>query len=61
MRRVVWPVTMFLLLAVLHAPTPAQAVVYSFFPDLGSSEPVTLFLTGVALLSLARVGVTRGR
>jgi hypothetical protein len=52
---------MFLLLAVLHAPTPAQAVVYSIFPDLGSSEPVTLFLTGVALLSMARVGITRHR
>ncbi len=61
MNRALLPVAMFLLLAVLQAPTPAQAVVYSFFPDLGSSESVTLLLTGVALLSLARVGLTRQR
>jgi hypothetical protein len=50
---------MVLLLAVLHAPTSAQALMSSFLPDLfsiGTSEPVMLLFTGVALLSLARIG-----
>ena len=44
-----------LLVAVVHTPNDAQAVVYSFFPgflSVGGHEPATLFLTGVALLSL---------
>jgi hypothetical protein len=48
-----------LLLAVIHAPTQAQAVVFSVFGDLfpfGTNEPGMLFLTGVTLLSLAYVG-----
>ena len=58
MRRAV-AVLMVLLLAVLHAPTSAPALMSSFLPDLfpiGTSEPAMLILTGVALLSLARVG-----
>lgn len=50
---------MVLSLAVLHAPTSAQALMSSFLPDLfsiGSSEPAMLLFTGVALLSLARIG-----
>jgi hypothetical protein len=53
-----------LLLAVMHAPTQAQALVFSVFGDifpLSTSEPVMLFLIGVALLSLARVGRPRSR
>jgi len=63
MRKVVAPV-MLLLMAVVHAPTNAQALVSSFFPDifpLATSEPATLLLTGLALLSLASVGSTRHR
>ena len=58
MRRAV-AVLMVLLLAVLHAPTSSQALMSSLLPDLfpmGTSEPAMLILTGVALLSLARVG-----
>ena len=46
--------SIWLLVAVVHTPTNAQAVVYSFFPDFLSlgSQPASLFLTGVALLSL---------
>ena len=50
---------MILLLAVLHAPTSAQALMSSLLPDLfpfGTSEPAMLVLTGVALLALARIG-----
>jgi hypothetical protein len=56
MRRAVAPL-MLLLLAVLHAPTQAQALV-SFLPDFffSTNEPATLILTGVALLSLSQVG-----
>ena len=63
MRKFVAPVLL-LLLAVLHAPTQAQALVSSFFPDifpLASSEPILLLLTGLALLSLASVGTNRPR
>jgi len=56
---------MLLLLAVLHAPTQAQALFFDFLPadlfQLGSSEPVTLLITGIALLSLARVGLSSSR
>jgi hypothetical protein len=46
-------------LVVLHAPSSAQALMSSFLPDLfplGTSEPAMLLLTGIALLSLARLG-----
>ena len=60
MRRVLLAaVTVFLLVVALQAPTPAQAVVYSFLPEFGNHEPVALFLTGIALLSLAHLGPTR--
>src|SRR4051794_17265271 len=49
-----------LLLAVVHAPSQAQALVFSVFQDLfpfgTTNEPITLFLTGIALLSLAQLG-----
>jgi hypothetical protein len=63
MRKFVAPVLL-LLLAVVHAPTPAQALVSSFFPDifpLATSEPVLLLLTGLALLSLSSVSSNRPR
>ena len=50
--------------AMVHAPTHAQALVSSLFPDifpLAASEPAMLVLTGLALLSLASVGSTRHR
>jgi hypothetical protein len=59
MRRVVASLLL-LLLAVVHAPTPAQAFVFSVFQDLfpfgSTSEPGILFLTGATLLSLAYLG-----
>jgi hypothetical protein len=58
MRRVVAPL-MVLLLAVLHGPTQAQALMSSFFSGYlpaGTNEPAMLVLTGVVLLSLARLG-----
>jgi len=58
MRRAVALLTV-LLLAVLHTPNSAQALMSSFLSDFfpfGTSEPGMLFLTGVALLSLARIG-----
>jgi hypothetical protein len=48
-----------LMLAVLHAPTSAQALMSSLLPDLfpfGTSEPAMLLLTGLSLLALARLG-----
>jgi hypothetical protein len=51
-----------LLLAVTHAPTQAQALVFSVFGDLfpfSTNEPAMLVLTGVALLSLAHAGRPR--
>jgi hypothetical protein len=54
-----------LLLAVVHAPSQAQALVFSVFQDLlpfsTTNEPITLFLTGVALLSLAQLGRPRSQ
>jgi len=50
---------MVLLLAVLHGPTQAQALMSSFFSGYlpaGTNEPAMLVLTGVVLLSLARLG-----
>jgi hypothetical protein len=61
MRKVIGPVTL-LLIAVIHGPTQAQALVSSLFPNvfpLATSEPAMLLLTGLALLSLSSVG--RGR
>lgn len=58
MRRVVASLLL-LLLAVIHTPSQAQAVVLSVFGDLfpfGTNEPAMLFLTGVGLLSLAFLG-----
>jgi hypothetical protein len=55
---------MLLLLAVVHAPGSAQALVFSLFPDilpLGAHEPMALLVTGVALLTLAQVGRSRAR
>jgi hypothetical protein len=58
MRRVVASFVL-LMLAVVLAPTQAQAFVYSVFGELfpfTTNEPGMLFLTGVTLLSLAYVG-----
>lgn len=58
MRRVVVSLLL-LLLAVIHWPTQAQAVVFSVFQDLfpfNTNEPGMLLLTGVTLLSLAYLG-----
>lgn len=64
MRILICPM-MILLLAVLHAPTQAQALLFDFLPadflPLNTSEPITLLLTGVALLGLARVGLPTSR
>ena len=64
MRKIVGPLLL-LMLAVVHAPRQAQALVSSFFPDihfpLATSEPVMLLLTGLALISLASVGSNRPR
>ena len=61
MRRVVASF-MLLLVAIAHAPTPAQAIVFSVLQSLPfgiTSEPISLFLTGLALLSLAQLGHRR--
>jgi hypothetical protein len=53
-----------LLLAVVHAPTQAQALVFSIFQDLfpfRTNEPGILLLTGIILLSLAHLAPPRGR
>jgi hypothetical protein len=53
---------MVLLLAVLHTPSSAQALMSSLLSDFfpfGTGEPGMLFLTGLALLSLARIGSRR--
>jgi hypothetical protein len=63
MRKIVAPLLL-LLLAVVHAPRQAQALVSSFFPDifpLATSEPIMMLLTGLALISLASVGNNRQR
>jgi hypothetical protein len=64
MRVIVAPV-MLLLLALLHAPPQAQALFFDFLPvdlaEFGASEPVTLALTGLALLSLARLSAPSDR
>jgi hypothetical protein len=62
--RKVLALLMLLLLAVVHAPQQAQALVSSFFPDifpLPTSEPVMMLFTGFALLILASVGSNRPR
>jgi hypothetical protein len=51
-------IVMILVLAVLHAPSSAQALMSSLWPDLfslGTSEPVVLLMTGVVLLSFRRL------
>ena len=51
-----------LMLAVVHAPSQAQALVFSVFQDLfpfSTNEPITLILTGIGLLSLAQLGRPR--
>jgi len=62
MRRVVASL-MLLLVAVALAPTPAQALVFSVFQDFlpfgVTSEPASLLLVGLALLSLAQLGHRR--
>ena len=64
MRLIVAPI-MTLMLVVLHAPPQAQALFFDFLPadlvQLGASEPVTLALTGLALLSLARLSARSDR
>ncbi|HSD20213.1 MAG TPA: hypothetical protein VLC54_09250, partial [Anaeromyxobacter sp.] len=51
-----------LLLTALHGPSQAQALFFDFLPfSLGTGEPITRSLTGVALLALARIGVASGR
>jgi len=54
---------MLLLVVIVHTPTPAQALVLSMFQDIFpfgiTSEPVSLFLTGLALLSLSQLGHRR--
>ncbi|MGH7388438.1 MAG: hypothetical protein ACREM3_03145 [Candidatus Rokuibacteriota bacterium] len=51
-----------LLLTVLHGPSQAQAWFFEFLPfSLGTNEPITLLLTGVALLTLARIGIASAR
>jgi hypothetical protein len=49
---------MVLLLAIVHAPTQAQALIFPALQLLpfSTNEPGMLFLTGIALLSLARLG-----
>ncbi len=61
MRRFLSPVLILLLLAVLHAPTQAQALLFfDLLPlPVTTNEPVILLLTGAALLGLARLGVPR--
>jgi hypothetical protein len=62
MRKLVGPI-LILVLAVLHAPQPAQALLYEYFPstflDLGANEPVMLLVTGLALLGLGRAAAAR--
>jgi len=61
MRRALAAVAL-LFLTLAHTGTQAQAFVFSFFPDfVSTSEPAILLLTGVALLTLARLGVPRNR
>jgi len=61
MRKVVTPVIL-LLVAIVHAPLPAQARLFELLPyPFPTSEPVVLFLTGLALLSLGRFGSHRAR
>lgn len=55
---------MLLLLAIVHAPGSAQALMFSLFPDFltfGAHEPMVLLVTGAALFTLAQVGRSRAR
>ena len=62
MRRVVASF-MILLAVIAQAPKPAQALVFSVFQDILPfsiiSEPISLFLTGLTLLSLTQLGQRR--
>ena len=59
--KVIAPVSL-LLLAIVHAPMPAQARFFDLLPyPLATSEPVVLVLTGIALLSLSRYRAHRPR
>ena len=59
--KVIAPVSL-LLLAIVHAPLPAQARFFDLLPyPLPTSEPVVLVLTGIALLSLSRYRAHRTR
>lgn len=50
------------LLTVLHGPSQAQALFFDFLPfSPETSEPITLLLTGVTLLTLARIGLASAR
>jgi hypothetical protein len=63
MRKVVAPIVV-LLMGLLYAPTTAQALVPAFLSEylhFTTAEPVGLFLTGAALLSLSRIGISRGQ
>ena len=61
MRKIVTPIIL-LLVAIVRAPLPAQARFFELLPyNFATSEPVVLFLTGIALLSLGRFGSHRGR
>lgn len=63
MRRIV-ALLVLLLLAVVHTPWQAQAVVFSVFSDylaLPAGEPGMLILTGIALITLAQLGRPRAR
>ena len=61
MRKVVAPIIL-LLAAVVQTPLPAQARLFELLPyPIVTSEPVVLFLTGLALISLSSFGSHRSR
>ncbi len=60
MRRAAVLLIVLLPAVLLYAPPQAQAVVFAFLP-FTPSEPVTLVATGLALLTLARLGEPRER
>src|SRR5262249_11633254 len=61
MRKIVTPVIL-LLVAIVHAPLTAQARFFELWPaGFPPTEPVVLFLTGIALLGRGRFGSHRGR
>ena len=63
MRKVVAPIVV-LLMGLLYAPTTAQALVPAFLSEylpFTTAEPIGLLLTGIALLSLSRIGSSCGQ